>query len=78
METGLLDFHKMNITVLKMFYIKQKQNTAFYRNYKKFDSKKFRANLENDSMRFDINNIEFETSDNILSFVLNSFKTKTS
>ena len=49
-----------------MFYTKQKQNTVSYRNYKKFE-----ANLENDSMRFDINNIEFQTSDNILLFVLN-------
>ena len=32
-ETGLSDFHKMNLTVLKMFFIKQKHETIFYRNY---------------------------------------------
>ena len=37
-ETGLSNFEKMNITVLKMFYTKQNHNTLFYRNYKTFDS----------------------------------------
>ena len=35
-ETGLSDFHKMNITVLKMFFSKQKHENDFFRNYKKF------------------------------------------
>ena len=42
-ETRLSDFHKMNITILKMFCTKQKHSTVFYRNYKTFDSKKFRT-----------------------------------
>ena len=33
-ETGLSDFHKMNLTVLKMYLTKQKHETIFYRNYK--------------------------------------------
>ena len=33
-ETGLSDFHKMNLTALKMFFTKQKHGTIFYRNYK--------------------------------------------
>ena len=41
-ETGLSDFHKMNITVLKMFFSKQKHETFFFRNYKKFDNSAFR------------------------------------
>ena len=44
-ETGLSDFHKMNITVLKMFLSKQKHQTAFFRNYKKFDNSAFREAL---------------------------------
>ena len=34
-ETGLSDFHKMNLTVLKIYFTKQKHETIFYRNYKK-------------------------------------------
>ena len=66
METGLSDFHELNITVLTMFYTKQKYNTVLYWNYKTFRSKKFRTKLKGELMMFDINNIEFETFDNIL------------
>ena len=44
-ETGLSDFHKMNQTVLKMFFTKQKHETIFYGNYKKFDNLKFKEAL---------------------------------
>ena len=44
---GLSDFHKMDITVLKMFYAKQKHDTVSYRSYKTLDSKKFRTKLGN-------------------------------
>ena len=44
-ETGLSDFHKMNLTVLKMFFTKQKHETIFYRNHKKFNNLKFKKAL---------------------------------
>ena len=44
-ETGLSDFHKMNLTVLRMFFAKQRHETIFYRNYKKFDNFKFKEAL---------------------------------
>ena len=31
-ETSLSDFHKTNLTVLKMYFTKQKHETIFYRN----------------------------------------------
>ena len=65
-KKGWSDFHKMKITVLKMFYTKQKHNTVFYRNYTTFHSKKFKAKL-----KFYINNIDFQTFHNILLSVLN-------
>ena len=34
--TVLSDFHKMSLTLMKVFYIKQKKNIAMYRNYKDF------------------------------------------
>ena len=44
-ETGLSDFHKMNITILKMFFSRQKYETVFFRNQKKFDNSAFREVL---------------------------------
>ena len=56
-ETGLSDFHKMNITVLKMFFSKQKHETVFFRDYKKFD----------------LNNIEHDTFQEIIASLLNVY-----
>ena len=38
-ETGLSDFHKLTVTVLKAFFQKQKPKVIIYRNYKKFYNK---------------------------------------
>ena len=38
-ETGLSDFHKLTVTVLKAFFQKQKPKVIKYRNYKKFYNK---------------------------------------
>lgn len=53
-----------------MFYTKQKHDTVFYRTYKTSESKKSMTQVENELMKFDISNIEFQTLDNILSSVL--------
>lgn len=50
---------------------KQKHNVVFYRNYKMFDCKKSRRRLENELIKFDIINMEFQTFLNILLPVLN-------
>ena len=56
-ETGLSNFHKMNLTVLKMFFTKQKHETIYYRNYKKFDNLKFKEALNRELMKHDLSNI---------------------
>ena len=56
-EAGVSDFHKMNLTVLKMYFTKQKHETIFYRNYKKFDNQKFKEPLNRELMKHDVNNI---------------------
>lgn len=53
-----------------MFYTKQKHDTVFYRTYKTSESKKSMTQVENELMKFDISNIEFQTLDNILPSVL--------
>ena len=65
-ETGLSDFHKMNITVLKMFFSKQKHETVFFRNYKKFDNSAFSKALNRELLKYDLNNIEYDTFQEIM------------
>ena len=57
METGLSGFHKMNITVLEMFFSKHRHETAFFRNYKKFDNSVFREALNRELLKYDLNNV---------------------
>ena len=45
-ETGLSDFHKLTITVLKTSFRKKPPKVIQYRNYKKFSHTKFRDELE--------------------------------
>ena len=47
-ETVLSDFHKLTVTVLKMFFKKQSPNVISYRNYKKFLNDSFRTHLTNE------------------------------
>ena len=45
LERGISDFHKMVITVLKVFYKKQKPKIIQYRSFKNFDNKVFQREL---------------------------------
>ena len=45
-ETGLSDFHKMSLTVMKVFYKKQKPKIIQYRKYKSFSNEAFVLELE--------------------------------
>ena len=45
-ETGISDFHKMTITVIKVIFKKQKPKIIFYHNYKNFDQKSFKEYLK--------------------------------
>ena len=72
-ETGLSDFHKMNITVLKMFFSKQKHETVFFRNYKKFDTSAFREALNRELIKYDLKYIEYYTFQEIIVSLLNIY-----
>ena len=58
-ETGLSDFHKMNVTVLKMFFTKQKQKAIFYRNYKELDDLTFKEALNRELAKRNLDNIDY-------------------
>ena len=67
-ETGLSDFHKMSLTVMKVFYNKQKPKIIQYRKYKGFSNEAFMHELESALARF--SQVSFgtfkSTVDNIL------------
>lgn len=45
-ETALSDFHKMCITVMKMYFNKQKPSIIDYRKFKDFDNDVFTKDLK--------------------------------
>ena len=47
LETGLSDFHKMTVTVLKRYFKKKPPITITYRDLKSFDALKFREDIRN-------------------------------
>ena len=59
-ETGLSDFHKLTSTVLKQYFPKPKPKIVNYRDYRNFRNDEFRAELDNEILKHDINNIEYQ------------------
>ena len=55
-----------------MFSTKQKQETIFYRNYKKFDNLKFKEALNRELMKHDLNNIDYKDFHEIVFSILNA------
>ena len=63
-ESGLSDFHKMTVTVMKCEYKKQPSKVIFYMDFKNYSNDKFRYDLEDTLPICDINQItndEFTT-----------------
>ena len=57
-ETGMSDFYKMIITVMKVFYKKQKPKIIQLGNYKNFDNQVFQRELNSELLKIDLNNAE--------------------
>ena len=55
-ETGLSDFHKMTVTVLRSFIRKAEPKVTFYRDYKNFTNDNFRLFIEELSGNLNISN----------------------
>ena len=62
LETVLSDFHKMTLTVMKVFYKKQKSTIITYRSYKNFSNEVFMADFQNtiSQVTSENNNLEFD------------------
>ena len=61
-EIGLSDFHETMLTVMKVFYKKQKTNIITYKNYKHFSNKAFMFDAKNSiiQMTSGNNHLEFD------------------
>ena len=65
------DFQKLTTTVLKQYFHKVKPQVVNYRDYRNFRNEKFRAQLDNEILKHDINNMEYQHFLNIFIEVLN-------
>ena len=71
-ESGLSDFHKMIVTVLKANFKKMSPIFIKYRNYSKFNDEYFRLELSNELLlNYDCVNITYEEFQRIFMGVLN-------
>ena len=69
-ETGLSDFHKMTVTVMKRYFKKKEPITITYRDLKSFDGLKFREEIKNQLEK--IENLTIDDFKNIFVSAWNS------
>ena len=70
-ETRLSDFQKFTTAVLKQYFPKPKPKIINDSDYRNFRNDEFRAELDNQILKHDINNIEYQHSFNIFIEILN-------
>ena len=59
-DTGISDFRKMVVTVMKIHNKKEKVKNIIYRNNKHFHEQSFDFELNNELLKIDINNAEIK------------------
>ena len=69
----LSDFHKLVVTVLKIYFPKQTPNIPTFRDYRIFQNNLFRSELDYELSKLDVCNLEFEHFLNIFMKVLNTY-----
>ena len=65
-ETGLSDFHKLIVTILKVKYEKVPPKIRQYRDSKSFDSTRFFEKLQVRLTHHDMNSLDFGSLKNVL------------
>ena len=75
-ETGISDFHKMVITVMKVFYKKQRPKIIQYRSYKNFDNQVFQREFNSKLLKVDLNNAELSEFTEIFLSIVTSMLQK--
>ena len=74
-ETGISDFYKLTTTILKQYFPKPKPKIVNYRHSINFRNDEFRAKLDKEILKYDINNIKYQHSLNIFIKTLNKHTT---
>ena len=59
-KTGLSNFYKLTKTVLKQYLAKTKPKIVNYRDYRNFRNDEFRGKIDNEILKHDISNIEYQ------------------
>ena len=59
-ETGRSNFYKLTKTVLKQYFAKTKPKIVNYRDYRNFRNDEFRGKIDNEILKHDISNIEYQ------------------
>ena len=72
-ETGLSDFHKLTITVMKSYYPKQTPLVKLYRDYKNFDEAHFRNELLKELYNIHHGKLNYDTFEEIVVRLLNYY-----
>ena len=70
-ETGLSDFHRLTISVMKANFQKQVPKILYYRNYKSFNNDNFRNDLLQDIRKHGSHSIECKNFEEIFLSTLN-------
>ena len=71
-ETGISDYHKMTVTVLKTFFKKNKPTIIKYREYKKIDVILFKSELAQSLCENDTGNMNYDKFRDLFMTVLNT------
>ena len=69
-ETGLSDFHKMVVTVLKTTFPKQGPTVINYRNYKKYDENVSKNDLREELQKIELSDLNYSSFENAFDRVL--------
>ena len=76
-ETGLSDFHKLIVTVLKIKHKKVPPKIIQYRDYENFDSTRFFVKLQVRLTYLDMNSLNFGSLNKVLEILNNVAPLKT-
>ena len=71
-ETGLSDFHKLVVTVLKASFDKQKPNVVNYRDYRNFQEEVFRQDLQKQIADLDVQRLTYTSFQGAFGHVLDN------
>ena len=74
-ETGLSDFHKLTVTILKSYFKKQKPKELIYRDFKNFSNQQFRTELVKELHKNNVGVSQFELFQTISLGLLNKLAT---